>query len=94
MEVKNNTDAKRFEVDLGDGKLAMIEYMLAGKNIIFTHTEVPEEFEGQGIANQMAHEALEHAKENGYKVQPLCPFVAAYIRKHPEYQSITWGFEG
>lgn len=92
MDIINNQDAMRFEADLGGGKLALIEYMLAGKNIVFTHTEVPPEFEGQGIANQLAYVALEYAQQEGYKIQALCPFVAAYIRKHPEYQPITWGY--
>jgi uncharacterized protein len=91
IEVKNNVEENRFEVVIDD-KIAMVEYMLAGRNIIFTHTEVPPEFEGHGIANRMAYVALEHAKAEGYKVQPLCPFITAYIRKHPEYLPITFGY--
>lgn len=91
QDVKHNMAEKRFEVQLGDA-LALMEYMRAGNNIIFTHTEVPEAFEGQGVANEMAYVALEYAKAEGLKVQPLCPFVALYIRKHPEYQPITWGY--
>lgn len=91
LEVINNVEEKRFEVRLGD-QIAMIEYMRAGDNIIYTHTEVPSAFEGRGVANKMAKVALEYAKNEGLKVQPLCPFVALYIRKHKEYQSITWGY--
>ncbi|MBZ0285843.1 MAG: N-acetyltransferase [Anaerolineae bacterium] len=92
LEVKHNSEEKRFEVVLGD-KIAMVEYMFGGKNMVFTHTEVPPEFEGMGVANKMAHVALEYAKAEGYKVQALCPFISLYVRKHPEYQSITWGYE-
>jgi uncharacterized protein len=91
-EVVHNPEAKRFEIALGDNKLGMVEYMRAGGNIIFTHTEVPEEFEGQGIANQLAFVALEYAKTEGFKVQAVCPFIALYVKKHKEYQSITWGY--
>lgn len=91
LEVKNNTPAKRFEVELG-GEMAMIEYMIAGNNIIFTHTEVPPAFEGKGIANKMAKYALDYAVESGYKIQPLCPFVKLYVQRHPEYQPHAWGF--
>lgn len=87
--VKNNNDLNRFEVDLGD-QIAVMEYMRAGNNIIFTHTEVPQAYEGQGIANQMAAVALAYAKSEGLKVQPLCPFVKGYIEKHPEYKEISW----
>ncbi|MCA9910763.1 MAG: N-acetyltransferase, partial [Gammaproteobacteria bacterium] len=53
--------------------------------------EVPPAYEGQGIAARLAHAALEYAKEQGLKVNPVCPYVKAYLRKHPEYQSIVWG---
>lgn len=91
LEVHNNTERRCFEIDLGDGT-AFAEYMIAGKNIIFTHTEVPPAYEGQGIAGRLAHHALEYAREQGFKVQALCPYISAYIRRHPEYQSITWGY--
>ena len=92
LEVKNNTEANRFEIQLGD-QLAMAEYMIAGKNIIFSHTEVPPEYEGKGVANKLAKVALDYARDEGYRVQALCPFIALYVRKHEEYQSITWGYE-
>lgn len=91
VEVVHNPDETRFEIDLGNG-VAMVEYQRAGKNIIFTHTEVPPAYEGMGLANKLAYTALEYAKAEGLKVQPLCPFVKLYIQKHPEYQAISWGF--
>lgn len=90
LEVVNNTDARRFETRIGD-YLALIDYIPSGQNIIFSHTEVPTLFEGQGVAGKMAHTALEYAKANNLKVIPSCPFIAAYIRKHPEYQPLVWG---
>jgi hypothetical protein len=92
IDVIHNRDAKRFEVQLGD-QLAIADYQRAGKNIIFTHTEVPKAFEGRGIAGRMARTALDYAKEQNLKVQAVCPYMSAYIRKHPEYQPITWGYE-
>ncbi|MBZ0298862.1 MAG: N-acetyltransferase [Anaerolineae bacterium] len=92
MDVRNNPAENRFEVVL-KGDVAVVEYMIAGTNIIFTHTEVPRAFEGMGVGSKMAYVALEYAKAEGYKVQALCPFIAAFVGKHPEYQSITWGYE-
>ncbi len=92
IEVKNNTEEQCFEVILED-KIAMVVYRMDGNTIIFVHTEVPPEFEGMGIANKMAHVALEYAKAQGYRVQALCPYIAAYVQRHAEYQSITWGYE-
>lgn len=91
LEIRNNADANRFEAEV-DGTIAFAEYMIAGKNIIFTHTEVPPAFEGQGIAGKLARHALDFAVENGYKIQPLCPFMSGYVRKHTEYLPHTWGY--
>lgn len=89
IEVINNEDYRRFEARLGD-YFALIDYVRAGSNIVFTHTEVPQLFKGQGVASKMARTALEYAKAHELKVVPLCPFVAGYIRQHPEYQSLVW----
>jgi predicted GNAT family acetyltransferase len=91
VKVVHNPAEKRFEVSL-NGETALMEYMLAGTNMIFTHTEVPPAFEGRGIGNQMAHYGLTYAREHGYRVQALCPFVAAFVKRHKEYQDITWGY--
>ena len=94
IEVKNNPQASRFEVQLGEGKLAQIAYVMEDQVIIFVHTEVPKEFSGRGIADKMAHTALEYAKAQNYQVMALCPFVKAYIERHPEYKSITVDYPG
>lgn len=91
LDVANNTEKSRFEVQVA-ADLAMIEYEIVGTTIIFTHTEVPTAFEGMGIANKMAKVALNFARDNGYRIQPACPFIAAYIRRHKEYQPITEGY--
>jgi hypothetical protein len=93
MEVVNNTALGRFEIDLG-GELAVAEYTIEGKAILFTHTEVPEAFEGKGIASQLAFAALEFAKAHGLIVHAQCAFIAKYIQRHPEYHAITWGYAG
>lgn len=92
LKIVRNDEKRRFEAELDNG-LAMVEYNIAGKNIIFTHTEVPIGHEGKGIASKMAYEALEYAKNEGLKIQALCPFVKKYVAEHPEYHDITWGFE-
>jgi predicted GNAT family acetyltransferase len=53
-----------------------------------THTEVAPELEGQGIAAELVRAALAHAREHGLKVRPLCSYVQAYTRRHPEVQSL------
>lgn len=91
LEIKHNTALHRFEADI-DGKIAFIEYSLFPDGIIFSHTEVPPELEGQGIASQLAKYVLEYARGEKLKVVPLCPYVNAYVKRHPEYNDLTHGF--
>jgi predicted GNAT family acetyltransferase len=72
-----------------DGHLAYLEYALAGKVLQLIHSEVPEAMRGQGVASELAHSALEWAREQGLKVDVICPSVAAYLEKHPEYADLV-----
>lgn len=89
LDIVNNEPAKRFEVKL-ENDVAIVEYQLTASIITFTHTEVPPQFEGHGIAGKMAKVALDYAKSHNLKVLALCPFIKAYILRHPEYQSISY----
>jgi predicted GNAT family acetyltransferase len=86
--VRNNTDAGRFELDV-DGELAVSNYRIRGKTIYFTHTEVPPAAEGRGIGNILARVALDYARANRLRVVPRCKFIAAFIKRHPEYQDLV-----
>jgi uncharacterized protein len=86
-EVRDNKDRHRFELAV-DGHTAFSRYKLAPGIITFLHTEVPKELEGQGIGSRLAQGALALARANGLKVVAKCPFIAAYIRKHPEFQDL------
>ncbi len=84
--VIHNREDQRFEIHLDD-KIAFEQYELFEGGIAYTHTEVPEEFAGKGIGAFIAKYVLDYAKENHLKVKPYCPYIKAYIDKHPEYQS-------
>ena len=86
--VRNNEDANRFEIDV-DGELGVSEYRRRNGTIIFTHTEVPPKAEGKGIGNALAKTALDYARSEGLRVVPRCQFIAAYIRRHREYQDLV-----
>lgn len=95
IEVTDNPAAKRFEVRV-DGALAgFAAYLLHPAYgdrpdvVVFTHTEVEPDFQGQGVAQDLARRSLDQVRERGLKVQPRCPFIAAYIRKHPEYEDLV-----
>ncbi|HEV2580697.1 MAG TPA: GNAT family N-acetyltransferase [Ktedonobacteraceae bacterium] len=87
IEVRNNEDEQQYEVTI-DGHTAILFYEREGNSITFLHTEVPPALEGHGIASTLAHTALEDARTLGLNVVPLCPFVASYIRRHPDYLSL------
>ncbi len=86
--MRDNPEKHRFEVDLGDDSLALAEYNLIHGKIVFTHTEVPRTHEGEGIGSALVRFALAAARERGLQVVPICPFVAAYIKKHVEEQDL------
>ena len=88
LNIHDNPAKHRFEADLGDGQLAIAEYKLRDDAIVFTHTEVPPEHEGQGIGSALIRYALNAARERGLEVVPVCPFFAAYIKKHAEEQDL------
>jgi len=78
----------RFEIER-DGHVAYLEYTLAGKVLQLIHSEVPPALRGQGLASELAHSALEWAREQGLKVDVVCPLVTAYLEKHPEYADLV-----
>ena len=84
MDIIHNDKMQQFEVKV-DGQLAELQYRMRNGTLFFTHTWVPEAIEGRGIASALAKAALEHARENKIPIAVLCPFVAAYLKRHPEY---------
>lgn len=77
----------RFELER-DGQVAYLEYTLSGDVLALVHTEVPAALRGHGLASELANTALDWARENHKKVDVICPSVAEYIEKHPEYADL------
>jgi hypothetical protein len=91
LPIRHEPDSRRFAADIA-GKSAYITYReLAGQTLELDHTYVPRELRGAGIASQLTRHALEYARGRGYRVIPSCPFVAAYIKRHPEYRELRIG---
>jgi uncharacterized protein len=89
--VQDNPARRRFEI-LVDGTLAgYAAYEVRDGVIVFTHTKVFDEFEGQGVGGRLAQEALDHLRDRGDKVIARCPFIAGWIEKHPEYGDLLVG---
>lgn len=84
----DNAAEKRYELDLGDG-MALAEYVLGHGLIVLTHTEVPPKYEGRSIGKELVQGVLEDIRRKKLKVVPQCPFVATYIRRHPEWTDLV-----
>jgi uncharacterized protein len=81
--IRDNTALSRFELD-ADGVTAVANYQLVGSVMTITHTEVPSRARNRGIASRLIEGILAEARVRGLKIVPLCPFVGAYLSKHPE----------
>jgi len=87
-DVRDNTAQQRFELDLDGGRIALANYRISGAAMAISHTEVPKELEGRGIGSRLVRGVLAQARARGLKVRPLCPFVRAYMDRHPEYADL------
>lgn len=83
LATKHNAGASRFEAAV-DGGLALLEYRRADRVLTFVHTEVPKESEGQGIGGALVRQALAWARDEGLTIRARCPFVRAFIDRHPD----------
>ncbi|WP_102127407.1 GNAT family N-acetyltransferase [Deinococcus planocerae] len=89
LQVTNNEAERRYELRLDGNVVGFAEYRPAGPALMFTHTEVEEGHEGQGLGSTLVRAALDDARAQGRQVVPMCPFVAAFIREHREYVDLV-----
>lgn len=83
LDVIHNQTKSRFEVHV-ETSTALLNYTVADKSILFTHTGVPPALEGHGIGSKLVKTGLEYARANHLKVESTCWFVSGYIERHPE----------
>ena len=88
LQVLDASGRQRYEARFGDRLAGFIEYRVVPGRVILIHTEVDPEFEGRGVGGRLASGALDDIRARGLKVTVKCPFVAAYMAKHPEYQGL------
>ena len=89
IEVRDNPGGHRYEIFL-DGELAgFAAYELGDGQIVFTHTKIEPSAGGHGLGGQLARQALDDAARRGLGVVPVCPFIAGWIGKHPDYEHLV-----
>ncbi len=87
LELVNNTEKQQFELEI-DGSTAIIEYRQSPVQITLLHTEVPPALEGKGAGTAIVEKTLDYIEKNHLKLVPICPFVVAYLKRHPEWKRV------
>jgi predicted GNAT family acetyltransferase len=88
-KIIDNIVKKQFEIQV-DGYIAKIEYIKSQDKIFLTHTEVPRKLSGKGIGSNLVKLVLEEVEKRNLTLVPLCPFVAQYIKKNPEWKKLVF----
>lgn len=90
-EVLHNASAHRYEIRVGDelAGFTMAEPTDDPNVILFPHTEIAAAFEGKGLASVLVQGALDDIRERGLRVRVTCPYIVAWLPKHPEYEDLV-----
>lgn len=92
VEFVDNEDQKRFELHV-DNIIAFVDYIINKKGTIYlTHTEVPKEAEGRGLAKQLLEHVFEEIEKRELELVPICPFVKAYLQRNPDWKRLLADF--
>lgn len=91
LTVRDNAAENRYEVLEAGKALGEILYRTRPGRVVLLHTEVQPYAEGGGVGSRLVAGALDDIRSRGLRVVPLCPFVAAYIKRHPEYADLVAG---
>jgi predicted GNAT family acetyltransferase len=87
--VVDNPDRMRFELAIeGSRAVAAAYYRMSGAHVVLTHTIVPDEASGQGVGSKLARGVLDQVRASGRKAILVCPFMASFYERHPEYADV------
>jgi uncharacterized protein len=88
--VTNVTDGKpkRYEISVEGVQAGLAAYVDTATQRIFYHTETGDDFAGQGLGSKLVAAVLADTRASGRRVVALCPFVAAYVDKHDDFDDI------
>lgn len=89
--VTRDPHQQRYEAADGEGQIAgFVDYQETSELIVLTHTEVDQAFEGRGVGSTLARAALDDIRERRLRTLVICPFILAWMRKHPEYRDLLF----
>ena len=87
--VVDNPDELRYELWLEETRVGFLAYRREPGALVLVHTDIDPAFEGRGLGSRLVAGALADLRSRGLKLVPLCPFVADYLRRHPEHQDLV-----
>ncbi|SHL96494.1 GNAT family N-acetyltransferase [Actinacidiphila paucisporea] len=90
LSVTDDPRARRYEARLGDELAGTAAYIRTPEVIAFIHTEVGDAYEGRGIGSALARTGLDDARAQGLRVLAICPFIAGWLARHPEYDDLQF----
>lgn len=89
MDVTDNRARSRYEMPLEDGQMAYVDYREDGDRLLLTYAKVPPAHEGKGVAARMVRAVLEDVRARGQKAVPVCGYIVAFARRHPEFNDVV-----
>ena len=90
VQVVDVPERRRYEAVRDGEVLGFAAYQKTDELVVLTHTEVEEALEGQGVGGILVRGALDHVRTQGLRVLPLCPFVHAWMARHPDYHDLDY----
>ena len=90
FKVVDNPERQRFELRDGRRLIGWTAYQQTAELVVFTHTEIREEWSGQGLGGELVRETLDQLRSHHLPVLPLCSFVSAWIRNHDDYADMLY----
>ena len=87
--VQDNPAAHRYELDLDGEVVGTLSYRTTGEVVKLIHTEIAPRWEGHGLGERLVAGVLDDVRARGFHIVVLCPFVAAFLRRHPEYEDLV-----
>lgn len=96
VEIERNDEDRRYELTVDGEAAGFAEFRTNPGRVTFTHTVVDPEFEGQGLGSRLAKFVLDDAVARGETIVPVCPFIAAYVKRHADLYdaSVSWPGNG
>lgn len=89
IEVRDDPDRQRYVIIVDGTQRGLSEYRRRGDTRVFTHTEIDDEVSGRGLASRLVQEAVDDVRARGGMIVPLCPFLGAWLDRHPEHRDLV-----